>query len=161
VGYNGKDPALLHITEEKSCIIDTTEENLSNIWDIPTVKENLFCCIPQQRKTSFIVSHNWRKPLPLYPTTEETSSDVSHNARNAVALCATAAKKIIGTRVTTPTKIFQLKWFLPMNQDRKWSSLMKIIGGKKFHGTIPLIHIAILHDIHNDGSLGAHWSVLS
>jgi hypothetical protein len=43
-----------------------------------------------------------------------------------------------------------------MNQDRKWSSLMKKIGG-----TIPLIHIAILHGVHNDGSLGAHWSVLS
>jgi hypothetical protein len=38
---------------------------------IPQFKKNLFRCIPQQKKTSFIESHNGGKPLPLYPTTEE------------------------------------------------------------------------------------------
>jgi hypothetical protein len=37
----------------------------------PTMEENLFCCIPQRRKTSSIVSHNRGKPLLLYPTTKE------------------------------------------------------------------------------------------
>ncbi len=41
-----------------------------------------FHCIPQRKKTSSIVSQNGKKPLPLYPTMEKTSSFVSHNEKN-------------------------------------------------------------------------------
>jgi hypothetical protein len=34
-------------------------------------EKNIFRCIPQWGKTSSVVSHNEKKTLPLYPTTEE------------------------------------------------------------------------------------------
>jgi hypothetical protein len=39
----------------------------------PKMEKNLFRCIPQRKKTSFVVSHNGGKYLPLWDTTEEKS----------------------------------------------------------------------------------------
>jgi hypothetical protein len=59
-------------------------------------------CIPQQKKSSSVVSHNGGKPsplyptpektLPLYPTTEKTFSVVSHSGKKRTTLMASRKK---------------------------------------------------------------------
>jgi hypothetical protein len=60
------------------------------------MEKNLFRCIPQWRKASSVVSHNEKKPLPLYPTTEEDISIVGYNGRKLVASWDTMLKIFLG-----------------------------------------------------------------
>jgi hypothetical protein len=86
-----------------------------------------------------VISYNEGKPLLLYPTMEEnlvgcipqwrkTSSIVPHNARNAVSHISKKPKNINNYININ----FYAKCFLVMNQDSRWSSLMKNTGGKDF-----------------------------
>ncbi len=65
----------------------------------------LFYCIPQRTKTFSVVSHNGKKPLPLYPTIEESffhcfpqrkknSSIVSHNRGKYLLLWDTTKENL-------------------------------------------------------------------
>jgi hypothetical protein len=55
--------------------------------------EIVLCCIPHQKKSSSVVSHNIGKPSPLYPTAEKNFSVVSHNGKKSLSLYPTKAKK--------------------------------------------------------------------
>jgi hypothetical protein len=56
------------------------------------MEKNLFCCIPQQKKTCSVVSHEGKKPLPLYSTTEENIFHLGYNGRKPAAMWATMRK---------------------------------------------------------------------
>ncbi len=51
-------------------------------------------CIPQWKKTSSFLSHNGKKPLPLYPTTEKNLSVLSHNRGKYLPLWDTTEENL-------------------------------------------------------------------
>jgi hypothetical protein len=76
VGYNGR---------QISCVVGYNRKKFICHPEI------VLRCIPQQKKSSSVVSHHGGKPsplyptpektLPLYPTTEKSSSVVSHSGK--------------------------------------------------------------------------------
>jgi hypothetical protein len=50
---------------------------------------------PTTDKTSSVVSHNGKKPLPLYPTTEKTSPVVSHTGKKPLPLFPTTEENLL------------------------------------------------------------------
>jgi hypothetical protein len=59
------------------------------------MEKNLFRCIPKCKKTSSVVSHNEKKPLPLYPTMEENIFHCGIQQKKYVLRCGFHWKKIV------------------------------------------------------------------
>jgi hypothetical protein len=78
VGYNGR---------KISCIVGY------NRTKFVCHPEIILRCIPQQKKSSSVVSHNVGKPSPLYPTAEKNLFVVSHNGKKPFSVYSTTAKK--------------------------------------------------------------------